>query len=115
VPHGTRLSPRAKADLDTAILRDRERLTGNNGESAEGGAAAHQGSLLGKTQAAIAPGSFGPVNFWTGPKGNETDSGITVQVYLRANFASQSIGTQKFVIFESIDRGYEITVANPCG
>jgi len=76
-----------------------------------------RGPWLGKTQTSISPGATPTpnVNFWNGPKGQETDSGVTVPVYLRSDFTTNPIGPNKFVIFDLIDQGYEITVANPCG
>ncbi len=89
----------------------RGRRNGGGGEGApEPPGDEGRGPFVGKTQAAIAKGASGGVNFWTGTKGSEQDSGVTVQAYNR--FADLPAGA--WVLFDIIDGGYEIIAALPC-
>jgi hypothetical protein len=67
------------------------------------------GPWLGVAQADILARQSGPVNFWTGPKGQETDSGVTVQVYCRfSNLSTEGgINNGEQIYFYAVDGGYE--------
>jgi hypothetical protein len=67
------------------------------------------GPWLGIAQANIANNRSGPVNFLVGPKGQETDSGVTVQVYNRfANLSTDGgVVEGSILLFYAIDGGYE--------
>jgi hypothetical protein len=66
------------------------------------------GPWLGKCQQAIPQGTSGPVNFMSGAKGGEADSGITIQAYSR--FVDQP--ASQIVVFDEIDQGYEVIYPN---
>jgi hypothetical protein len=75
--------------------------------------------FIGVAQQQILPGSYGPVNIWSGPKGQEADTGITIQAFTRFNVVTAG----QTVIFYAVDRGFEIyspppmtnpTVQGPC-
>jgi hypothetical protein len=101
--------------LVTAVQRDRERRSGDNGESAEELQLEQHRFYFGETQAQINANQSGPVNIWAGAKGSETDTKVTIpKVFCRQDFAPNGIPTKTKVIFAVVDRGPEIIVANPC-
>jgi hypothetical protein len=67
-------------------------------------AATKGGPWLGVTQQDIPSGSSGNVNYWSGTKGSETDSGVTVSVYSR----NVTVKNATFIVFDYLDAGLEI-------
>ena len=102
---GKKITPSAERGLSTAIQRDRERRTGHNGERPDEVVGHGFEVHLAVAQQDIQAGTTGPMNIWTGKKGQEADQGVTVQDVL-SRFVKLSNGQQALI--GEFDQGFEV-------
>ncbi len=101
----TKLSTQGRSAIDGAVLGNRERRRGFNGETADEFFANGLAMYLMAAQQSIAAGTKGSMNILAGPKGGEADQGLTVQEVL-SRFVALTNGQQAIVA--GFDRGFEV-------